>query len=164
MGVRPSPRKYMACACCTAGDVVPKDVNAAIRRHQDESAAPVVDWCPTGFKVGNQLYQLRPWVAGRGSCPRLSRAVSCCPNTTGHPEAWARLDHKVHLMYAKRAFVHWYVGEGNGGRESSRGQGGSGCPREGTTKKAASIPLRGRKIWATSINTFRETFRQTLLK
>ena len=24
----------------------------------------------------------------------------------------ARLDHKFDLMYAKRAFVHWYVGEG----------------------------------------------------
>ena len=27
-------------------------------------------------------------------------------------EAWARLDHKFDLMYAKRAFVHWYVGAG----------------------------------------------------
>jgi hypothetical protein len=27
-------------------------------------------------------------------------------------EAWARLDHKFDLMYSKRAFVHWYVGEG----------------------------------------------------
>jgi len=27
-------------------------------------------------------------------------------------EAWSRLDHKFDLMYAKRAFVHWYVGEG----------------------------------------------------
>ena len=24
----------------------------------------------------------------------------------------SRLDHKFDLMYAKRAFVHWYVGEG----------------------------------------------------
>ena len=24
----------------------------------------------------------------------------------------ARLDHKFDLMYSKRAFVHWYVGEG----------------------------------------------------
>jgi hypothetical protein len=27
-------------------------------------------------------------------------------------QAWSRLDHKFDLMYAKRAFVHWYVGEG----------------------------------------------------
>ena len=33
-------------------------------------------------------------------------------NTTAIADAWARLDHKFDLMYAKRAFVHWYVGEG----------------------------------------------------
>ena len=27
-------------------------------------------------------------------------------------EAWARLDYKFDLMYVKRAFVHWYMGEG----------------------------------------------------
>ena len=30
-------------------------------------------------------------------------------NTTAIAEAWARLDHKFDLMYAKRAFVHWLV-------------------------------------------------------
>jgi len=34
------------------------------------------------------------------------------PNTTTIAEAWACLDHKFEMMYAKRAFVHWYVGEG----------------------------------------------------
>ncbi len=33
-------------------------------------------------------------------------------NTSAIAEAWANLDHKFDLMYAKRAFVHWYVGEG----------------------------------------------------
>ena len=33
-------------------------------------------------------------------------------NTSAIAEAWARLDHKFDLMYTKRAFVHWYVGEG----------------------------------------------------
>ena len=32
--------------------------------------------------------------------------------TTAIAKAWARLDHKFDLMYAKRAFVHWCVGEG----------------------------------------------------
>ena len=41
-----------------------------------------------------------------------SRAVCMLCNTTAIAEAWARLDHKFDLMYAKRAFVHWYVGEG----------------------------------------------------
>jgi tubulin alpha len=33
-------------------------------------------------------------------------------NTTAIADAWARLDNKFVLMYSKRAFVHWYVGEG----------------------------------------------------
>ena len=33
-------------------------------------------------------------------------------NTTAIAEAWARLDHKFDLLYSKRAFVHWFVGEG----------------------------------------------------
>ncbi|KAF5920473.1 hypothetical protein HPG69_009727 [Diceros bicornis minor] len=32
--------------------------------------------------------------------------------TTAIAEAWARLDHKFDLMYAKRDFVHWSVGDG----------------------------------------------------
>merc|ERR1712136_530980 len=27
-------------------------------------------------------------------------------------EVFSRIDHKFDVMYAKRAFVHWYVGEG----------------------------------------------------
>jgi len=42
----------------------------------------------------------------------VQRAVCALSNTTSIMEAWARLDHKFDLMYAKRAFVHWYVGEG----------------------------------------------------
>ena len=33
-------------------------------------------------------------------------------NTTAIAEAWRRIDRKFDLMYSKRAFVHWYVGEG----------------------------------------------------
>ncbi|EYC11033.1 hypothetical protein Y032_0052g2175 [Ancylostoma ceylanicum] len=41
---------------------------------------------------------------------RTVQFVEC--NTSAIAEAWARLDHKFDLMYSKRAFVHWYVGEG----------------------------------------------------
>lgn len=33
-------------------------------------------------------------------------------NTTAIAEAWNALSAKFDLMYSKRAFVHWYVGEG----------------------------------------------------
>lgn len=39
--------------------------------------------------------------------------LSCVlSNTTAIADAWAALSHKFDLMYSKRAFVHWYVGEG----------------------------------------------------
>ena len=69
-----------------------------------------VDWCPTGFKVGIN-YQPPTAVPG-GDLAKVQRAVCMLSNTTAIAEAWARLDHKFDLMYAKRAFVHWYVGEG----------------------------------------------------
>lgn len=33
-------------------------------------------------------------------------------NTTSVVEAFSRLNEKFDLMFRKRAFVHWYVGEG----------------------------------------------------
>jgi len=38
--------------------------------------------------------------------------VCMISNSTAIAEVFSRLDHKFDLMYAKRAFVHWYVGEG----------------------------------------------------
>ncbi|EGW14703.1 Tubulin alpha chain, nucleomorph [Cricetulus griseus] len=75
-----------------------------------EKAYHFVDWCPTGFKVGIN-YQ-PPTVVPGGDLAKVQRAVCMLSNTTAIAEAWARLDHKFDLMYAKRAFVHWYVGEG----------------------------------------------------
>ena len=62
------------------------------------------------FQVGIN-YQ-PPTVVPGGDLAKVQRAVCMLSNTTAIAEAWARLDHKFDLMYAKRAFVHWYVGEG----------------------------------------------------
>ncbi|XP_014672258.1 PREDICTED: tubulin alpha-1 chain-like [Priapulus caudatus] len=110
--VKCDPRhgKYMACCLLFRGDVVPKDVNAAIATIKTKRSIQFVDWCPTGFKVGIN-YQ-PPTVVPGGDLAKVQRAVCMLSNTTAIAEAWARLDHKFDLMYAKRAFVHWYVGEG----------------------------------------------------
>ncbi|XP_072042145.1 tubulin alpha-1 chain-like [Amphiura filiformis] len=110
--VKCDPRhgKYMACCLLFRGDVVPKDVNDAIAAIKTKRTIHFVDWCPTGFKVGIN-YQ-PPSVVPGGDLAKVQRAVCMLSNTTAVSEAWARLDHKFDLMYAKRAFVHWYVGEG----------------------------------------------------
>ena len=47
-----------------------------------------------------------------GDLAKVQRAVCMISNSTAIAEVFSRLDHKFDLMYAKRAFVHWYVGEG----------------------------------------------------
>ena len=40
------------------GDVVPKDVNAAIATIKTKRTIQFVDWCPTGFKVNFYSFSL----------------------------------------------------------------------------------------------------------
>jgi len=110
--VKCDPRhgKYMACCMMYRGDVVPKDVNAAIGTVKTKRTIRFVDWCPTGFKVGIN-YQ-PPTVVPGGDLANVQRSVLMISNTTAIAEVMGRMDHKFDLMYAKRAFVHWYVGEG----------------------------------------------------
>jgi len=106
----PRRGKYMSCCLLYRGDVVPKDCSAAIASIKARRNIHFVDWCPTGFKIG--INSKAPTAPANSGMADVSRALCMLSNTTAIGEAWARLDHKFDLMYAKRAFVHWYVGEG----------------------------------------------------
>ncbi|CAD8053530.1 unnamed protein product [Paramecium primaurelia] len=103
----PRHGKYMACSLLYRGDVISKDINASIAIIKKKKTIQFVDWCPTGFKVGIN-YQPLTVVPG-GDLAKARRAVCMISNTTAIAEVFSRLDHKFDLMYAKRAFVHWYV-------------------------------------------------------
>ena len=47
-----------------------------------------------------------------GDTAKVRRAVAMVANTTAIAEVFSRIDHKFDVLYAKRAFVHWFVGEG----------------------------------------------------
>jgi len=106
----PRNGKYMACCMMYRGDVVPKDVNAAVATIKTKKTIQFVDWCPTGFKCGIN-YQ-PPTVVPGGDLAKVARACCMISNSTAIAEVFQRIDRKFDLMYAKRAFVHWYVGEG----------------------------------------------------
>jgi len=106
----PRHGKYMACCLMYRGDVTPKDVNAAVATVKGKRTVQFVDWAPTGIKVGIN-YQPTTVVPG-GDIAAVPRALCMTSNTTAVAESISRIDHKFDLMYAKRAFVHWYVGEG----------------------------------------------------
>jgi tubulin alpha len=116
----------MAVALLYRGDIVPRDCSAAAGALKAKSSFNLVEWCPTGFKLGinytkyvpqtNQVRSVltcrRPISVPGSELASVDRSVAMLSNTTAIAEAWSRLDHKFDLMYSKRAFVHWYVGEG----------------------------------------------------
>ncbi|KAF9453041.1 tubulin alpha [Macrolepiota fuliginosa MF-IS2] len=106
----PKEGKYMACCLLFRGDVVPKDVQVAVSNIKTKRTIQFVDWCPTGFKLG--ICNEPPAHVPGGDLAKASRSLCMLSNTTAIASAWSRLDHKFDLMYSKRAFVHWYVGEG----------------------------------------------------
>ncbi|KAF9621805.1 hypothetical protein IFM89_028243 [Coptis chinensis] len=81
----PRHGKYMACCLMYRGDVVPKD-------------------CGINYQP--------PTIVPGGDLAKVQRVVCMISNSTSVAEVFSRIDHKFDLMYTKRAFVHWYVGEG----------------------------------------------------
>uniref|UniRef100_A0A3B3ZQ26 Tubulin/FtsZ 2-layer sandwich domain-containing protein n=1 Tax=Periophthalmus magnuspinnatus TaxID=409849 RepID=A0A3B3ZQ26_9GOBI len=99
--------KYMLCCLLYRGDVVHQEVNVAVARLKAKKMLHFVDWCPTGIKVG--ITHRPPTLVPGEDLAKVDRAVCMLSNSTVITEAWARLNRKFDLMFAKRAFVHWYL-------------------------------------------------------
>jgi len=112
MLVKCEPRKgkYMATCLMYRGNVIPKEVSAAIAHIKTKRTIQFVDWSPTGFKCG--INNQPPTAVPGGDLAKVPRGACMIANTTAVAEVFHRMDTKFDLMYAKRAFVHWYVGEG----------------------------------------------------
>lgn len=106
----PRHGKYMATCLLYRGDVVPKDVNMAVQTIKSKRTVQFVDWCPTGFKCGINSEPMYP-IPG-SEIAKVERSVCMIANSTSISEVFNRINHKFDVMYSKRAFVHWYVGEG----------------------------------------------------
>merc|ERR1739845_174975 len=125
-----------------------KDVNAAVATIKTKRTIQFVDRCPTGFKCGIN-YQ-PPTVVPGGDLAKVMRAVCMISNSTAIAEVFSRIDHKFDVMYAKRAFVHWYVGEGMEKVNSVRPERTWQHWRK-TTKKLVAIQWKKKKVRAWKI-------------
>lgn len=106
----PRHGKYIASCLMYRGDVAPKDTTAAMAKIRAQPSIQFVDWVPTGFKCG--INAQPPTAVPGGDLAPVDRALCMISNSTAIGEVFQRIDHKFDLMYSKRAFVHWYVGEG----------------------------------------------------
>lgn len=106
----PRQGKYMSCCLLYRGDVVPQDATSAVATIKNKRTIQFVDWSPTGFKIGIN-HQRSAEIPG-DHLSATPRSVCMLSNTSAIAEVWGRLIRKFELMYAKRAFVHWFIGEG----------------------------------------------------
>jgi tubulin alpha len=106
----PGRGKYMACCLMYRGDVIPKDVNAAIAMLKTRKIVEFVDWSGSGFRCG--ISSQTPAVLPGGDLAMINSGLLMLSNTSAIGQVFSRIDKKFDLMFAKRAFVHWYVGEG----------------------------------------------------
>merc|ERR1719247_2595979 len=143
----------MAVCLMYRGDVVPKDVNAAVATIKTRRTIQFVDWSPTGFKCGIN-YQ-PPTVVPGGDLAKLMRACCMISNSTAIAEVFSRIDHKFDLMYSKRAFVHHYVGEGMEEGEFSEARGTLQRWRRTTRKWALRQPRARVRRRATAMSSER---------
>ncbi|XP_053604884.1 tubulin alpha chain-like [Plodia interpunctella] len=110
--VKCDPRQgsYMSCCLLFRGDVNTNDINSAINQIKQMRSIKFVSWSPTGFKIG--VNNQPPLTVPGGDLAALERACVMVSNNSAIRIAWERISRKFSLMYAKRAFVHHYVGEG----------------------------------------------------
>jgi tubulin alpha len=109
--IDPRKGKYMACCLMYRGNVNSSEVTNTLRDIREKSSmVQFVEWSPTGFKCG--INDQPPTPVPGTDLAASERSVCLVANTTAVGEVFHRLDEKFDLMFAKRAFVHWYVGEG----------------------------------------------------
>lgn len=102
--------KYMAACMLFRGDVENSKVMGACHSLKTTGKVQFTEFSSCGFKIG-----INPNVM---SVPKnadyVKTNVACCllGNTSAIGQKWSSIDEKFDLLFAKRAFVHWYVGEG----------------------------------------------------
>ena len=110
MKVDLSQGKYMSCSLVFRGDICQSDVFTALNKMKGSKNIRWVEWVPTAFKVGMMD---RPIVTVKGSrLPAVNRSVTMLTNNSAIGTAIEKIVRRFKILYSKRAFVHWFVGEG----------------------------------------------------
>uniref|UniRef100_A0A0X3P670 Tubulin alpha chain n=1 Tax=Schistocephalus solidus TaxID=70667 RepID=A0A0X3P670_SCHSO len=108
--VDPAFGKYMSCTLLYRGDVDPSQVYYSVMELKTVKCVDFVDWCPTGFKVG--IAREPPVCRIESGIAQTVRNVVMLANNSAVSQAWERMLRKYHLLYCRRAFLHWYLCEG----------------------------------------------------
>merc|ERR1712198_312679 len=100
--VKPDDGKYLAGSFCFRGNMSTQDVDDNMEKLQTEHGDDFVEWIPNNLK---SAIILRPPTTSTMSCTFIA-------NTTALKSIFQRLATQFGAMYRRKAFLHWYKGEG----------------------------------------------------
>ncbi|EFC45457.1 alpha-tubulin [Naegleria gruberi] len=107
----PRSGKYISCCLMYRGkDVVNKDVSDAVKIMKSKSSIQFVDWSPCAFKIG--INNQAPTMLPGSEMAQVDNSCSMISNSTAIASVFSKMNDKFDLLYAKRAYVHHFVGEG----------------------------------------------------
>merc|ERR1719327_876313 len=99
----------MTCALVFRGKMSTQEVDETCEKRQNENSADYVEWIPNNQKTS--VVQVPP---RDSDGKKVDRAASCTfvSNTTALKGIFQRLATQFGAMYKRKAFLHWYKGEG----------------------------------------------------
>jgi len=94
--------RYLTAATIFRGDVSSREAQYAVMNLQQKDASHFVEWIPDNVSVS--LCSVPP--VGQ------TRSATCLSNSTSIQDVFHRTLTQFSVMYKRRAYMHWYTGEG----------------------------------------------------
>lgn len=98
----PQEGRYLTCAAIFRGLVSSKEIEQQLMAIQEKNADSFANWVPNNIKTA--ICDIPP----RG----MKLSATFISNTTAIQFLFKRLMEQFQTMFQKRAFIHWYTGEG----------------------------------------------------
>merc|ERR1719219_354827 len=100
--VKPDDGKYMTASLMFRGPLTTKDIDEVTGKRQKDNSDEFVEWIPNNMKTS--LVTMPP-IDYQSACTFVA-------NTTSLKGIFQRLATQFGAMYKRKAFLHWYKGEG----------------------------------------------------
>merc|ERR1711937_584350 len=98
----PRHGRYLAAACMFRGRMSTKDVDEQMINVQNKNSSYFVEWIPNNIK--SSVCDIPP----KG----LKLSATFVGNSTAIQEMFKRVSEQFTAMFRRKAFLHWYTGEG----------------------------------------------------
>jgi len=98
----PRHGRYLTCAMMFRGAMSSKDVDDQMLNMVNKNSSYFVEWIPNNLKAS--ICDVPP--------PGMKMSSVFVGNSTAIQEAWKRVADQFQCMFRRKAYLHWYTGEG----------------------------------------------------